>query len=97
MPPCNGECVTDALEPPISIAYSALPLIALLCVANTPFLEFIGYFLGQGCTGAGGGWGVTVGWHCRLGMSVSLCREHQDADLLWPSGSGVPAAAALLH
>lgn len=92
MPPCNGERVTDALESPISIPYSALPLIALPCVANTPFLVFIGYFLGQGCTGAGG-----VGWHCRLGMSVSLCREHQDADLLWPSGSGVPAAAALLH
>lgn len=51
---------------------------------------------GRAARGRGGG-GVTVGWHCRLGMSVSLCREHQDADLLWPSGSGVPAAAALLH
>lgn len=45
---------------------------------------------------AGGRW-VVVGWHYRLGMSVSLCREHQDADLLWPPGSGVPATAALLH
>lgn len=54
VPPCDGECVIDALEPPISIAYSALALIALPCVASTSFQGFVGYFMGQDCTGGGG-------------------------------------------
>lgn len=52
--PCDGECVPDALGPPISITYSALALIALHCVASIPFQGFVGYFMGRDCTGGGG-------------------------------------------
>lgn len=54
MPPCDADGVIDALEPSIFITYSALALIALHCVANIPFLGFVGCFMGQDFTGAGG-------------------------------------------
>lgn len=42
-------------------------------------------------------WQVVASRCCELDVSVSLCRECPDADLLWPPRSGVPAAEAVLH
>lgn len=54
VPPCDAECVIDALGPSIFYHFSALALIALHCDVNIPFLGFVGCFMGQDFTEAGG-------------------------------------------